>query len=97
MKGRTPRLEATHKKTVTPLKEQCDACGQPLWVGYHNHRTVTRLDGLWALTIVVRRCVQPECPHYHIAYRPEEEGRWALPHGEACPGGHCADRAVAVS
>jgi hypothetical protein len=31
---------------------------------------------------VVRRCVQPECPRYHVASRPEEEGRWALPHGE---------------
>jgi len=31
---------------------------------------------------VVRRCVQPECPRYHVAYRPEEEGSWALPHGE---------------
>jgi hypothetical protein len=69
MKGRTPRLEATHKKRLTPLKEQCDVCGQPLWVGYHNHRTVTRLDGLWALTIVVRRCIQPQCPRYRIAYR----------------------------
>jgi len=35
-----------------------------------------------ALTMVVRRCIQPECPRYHRAYRPEEEGRWALPHGE---------------
>jgi len=26
--------------------------------------------------------MQPECPRYHVAYRPEEEGRWALPHGE---------------
>jgi hypothetical protein len=68
--------------TLTPLKEQCEQCGQPLWVGYHGHRTVTRLDGLWKLTVVVRRCVQPECPRYHVAYRPEEEGRWALPHGE---------------
>jgi len=68
--------------TLTPLKEQCEECGQPLWVGYHAHRTVTRLDGLWKLTLVVRRCVDPECPRYHVAYRPEEEGRWALPHGE---------------
>lgn len=82
MKGRTPRLEATHKKTMTPLKEHCDLCGQPLWVGYHNHRVVTRLDGLWALRIVVRRCIEPECPRYRLAYRPEEEGGWVLPHGE---------------
>src|SRR5947208_4356130 len=71
MKGRTARAEATHALTLTPLKEQCEQCGQPLWVGYHAHRTVTRLDGLWKLTVVVRRCVQTECPRYHVAYRPE--------------------------
>ena len=79
---RPPRPEATHAKTLTPLQEHCSQCGQLLWVGYHAHRTVTRLDGLWKLTLVVRRCIQPECPRYHVAYRPEEEGGWALPHGE---------------
>lgn len=82
MRGRTPRQEATHSIRLTPLKESCEQCAQPLWVGYHGSRTVTRLDGLWKLTIVVRRCIHPECPRYHVAYRPEEEGRWALPHGE---------------
>jgi hypothetical protein len=82
MKGRTPRPEATHRIRLTPLQECCQECGQPLWVGYHSTRTITKLDGLWKLTLVVRRCVQPECPRYHVAYRPEEEGRWALPHGE---------------
>jgi hypothetical protein len=43
MKGRTTRAEATHAMTLIPLKEQCEQCGQPLWVGYHAHRTVTRL------------------------------------------------------
>jgi hypothetical protein len=71
-----------HTMTLTPLKEHCEQCGNVLWVGYHAHRTVTRLDGLWKLTVVVRRCIQPECPRYHVAYRPEEEGKWALPHGE---------------
>src|SRR6266568_4751979 len=79
---RPPRPEATHAITLTPLKQSCEQCGQLLWVGYHGHRTVTKLDGLWKLTIVVRRCIQPECPRYHVAYRPEEEGGWALPHGE---------------
>src|SRR5713226_4987736 len=79
---RPPRPEATHAMTLTPLKESCEQCGQLLWVGYHGHRTVTKLDGLWKLTMVVRRCIQPECPRYHVAYRPEEEGGWALPHGE---------------
>ena len=32
--------------------------------------------------MVVRRCIQPKCPRHHMACRPEEEGRWALPHGE---------------
>jgi len=82
MARRTPRPEATHAMKLTPLKEHCERCGQPLQVGYHTHRTVTKLDGLWKLTIVVRRCMEPECPRYHVAYRPEEEGRWALPHGE---------------
>ena len=82
MARRTPRPQATHAITLTPWKESCEQCGQPLWVGYHGHRTVTRLDGLWKLTLVVRRCMQPACPRYHVAYRPEEEGRWALPHGE---------------
>src|SRR5258708_30230936 len=79
---RPARPEATHAITLTPWKESCEQCGQLLWVGYHSHRTVTKLDGLWKLTLVVRRCMQPECPRYHVAYRPEEEGRWALPHGE---------------
>lgn len=82
MRGRTSRQEATHSIKLTPLKESCEECGQPLWVAYHGSRTVTKLDGLWKLTIVVRRCIHPECPRYHVAYRPEEEGRWALPHGE---------------
>jgi len=82
MARRTRRPEATHEIILTPLNESCEQCGQPLWVGYHGHRTVTRLDGLWKLTIVVRRCIHPECPRYHVGYRPEEEGRWARPHGE---------------
>lgn len=82
MARRTPRLEATHEKTLTPLKERCEQCGQPLWVAYHGHRTVTTLSGLWKLTLVVRQCIGPHCPRFHQRYRPEEEGYWALPHGE---------------
>ncbi len=53
-------IEVTFIATLTPLKEFCEQCGQQLWVGYHGHRTVTKLDGLWRLTIVVRRCMQPK-------------------------------------
>lgn len=62
MRGRTPRQEATHSIKLTPLKESCEECGQPLWVAYHGSRTVTKLDGLWKLTIVVRRCIQEDVP-----------------------------------
>jgi len=34
------------------------------------------------LTLAVRRCQNPDCALYHHAYRPKEEGAWALPHGE---------------
>lgn len=45
-------------------------------------RTITTLQGICRLTLSVRRCHNPQCEWYHRPYRPEEEGRWALPHGE---------------
>ena len=67
---------------LAPQATDCPACGRRLWVGYHRHRTVVTLQGLWRLTLVIRRCQTQQCPHYHRAYPPEEEGRWVLPHGE---------------
>src|SRR5260370_7546002 len=82
MGGRGSRSAATHEQTLSPLREQCSACGQRLWMAYHHHRTVVRLDGLWRLTIRVRHCVNTTCSQYHRAYVPEEAGAWALPQGE---------------
>ncbi len=53
-----------------------------MWVSYHARRTILTLQGLCQFTLVVRRCRNQECPRYHQPYRPEEEGRLALPHGE---------------
>jgi len=53
-----------------------------MWVAYHTQRTITTLQGIYHLTLCVRRCRNQQCPRYHCPYRPEEEGRWALPHGE---------------
>jgi hypothetical protein len=53
-----------------------------MWVAYHAHRPILRLQGLCQLTVVVRRCGNASCRLYRQAYRPEEEGHWALPHGE---------------
>jgi hypothetical protein len=53
-----------------------------MWVAYHTQRTITTLQGIYRLTLNVRRCRNQQCSQYHCPYRPEEEGRWALPHGE---------------
>jgi hypothetical protein len=81
--GRTgSRPAATHEQVLTPQREDCRVCGQRLWVAYHEHRTVVRLDGLWRLTLRVRRCQNRGCAQYHRAVVPEEAGAWALPQGE---------------
>src|SRR5258707_9676465 len=82
MGRRGSRSAATHEQTLSPLREQCSACGQRLWMAYHHHRTVVRLDGLWRLTIRVRHCVNTTCSQKQRAYVPEEAGAWALPQGE---------------
>jgi hypothetical protein len=51
-------------------------------VASHAQRTLMTFQGLVHLTLVVRRCRNPECVLYHVPYRAEEEGAWALPHGE---------------
>lgn len=77
-----PRPQAETRLRLEPLSNQCRECGQPLWVAYHNFRTVATLDGLMGLRLVIRRCVNEGCELYHRPYRPEEEGAFALPKGE---------------
>lgn len=82
MGRRGSRPGATQEQTLSRVQEECRVCGQRLWVAYHHHRTVVRLDGLWRLTIRVRQCVNAACSQYHRAVVPEEAGAWALPQGE---------------
>ncbi len=82
MARRRRRPPATQQKELEPVRTRCVACGGPLWVAYHSHRTVTTLDGVIRLRLQVRRCIRPACAQYHRPYRPEEELGWALPHGE---------------
>src|SRR6266699_1492327 len=82
MARRTPRPEAKLTATLTPLRQTCEQCGKRLWVAYHSRRKVMTLNGLWQLRVVIRQCTDPSCSLYHVRYHPEEEGRWALPHGE---------------
>src|SRR6266446_8422981 len=69
-------------QTFEPLSTTCLACGKAAHIAYHTQRTITSLTGRHRLHLVVRRCISPECPRYHLPYRPEAERAWALPHGE---------------
>lgn len=81
--GRPTRVLDTETVVfLQPLSTKCLACGNTARVAYHTQRHVTTLQGHFCLQLSVRRCHQESCPRYHQPYRPEEEGRWALPYGE---------------
>jgi hypothetical protein len=82
MARKHPRPRAAIDLTLEPSQTRCWMCGGPMWVAYRNVRTISTLDGLRRLTLRIRRCERPACDRYHRAYRPEDEGAWALPHGE---------------
>jgi len=82
MARRQPRPSAPRQYALEPYQTHCLHCGHPAHVVYHSRRTIATLDGLYRLDLAVRRCQDPTCLLYHRAYRPEEEGHWALPHGE---------------
>jgi hypothetical protein len=82
MARRQARPSASQQYLLEPYQTHCAQCGGAAHVAYHSRRTVATLDGLYRLTLVVRRCEDPACALYHRAYRPEQEGHWALPHGE---------------
>jgi hypothetical protein len=53
-----------------------------MWAHYDNRRTVVTLNGVVGLELKIRRCVNAGCERHHVPYRPESEGRWALPQHE---------------
>jgi hypothetical protein len=79
MVRKAQRPEATRTEVLECIQAECPQCGKRMWNAYDNHHTVTRLDEVVHLRLKVRRCVNPDCKRYHVPYRPEEEGRWALP------------------
>src|SRR5260370_41317742 len=82
MARREARPPSQREVRLNPLYKQCVNCGEWLWVAYHAQRTLMTFRGLVRLTLVVRRCRNAECELYPLPYRAEEEGAWALPHGE---------------
>jgi hypothetical protein len=78
----TPRPCPTATQTLTPLTRHCSVCGNTMWAAYHNYRTITTLTDVLRLTLQIRRCLTPTCPRFQHPYRPEAEGRLALPKHE---------------
>jgi hypothetical protein len=75
----TPRPCPTATQTLAPLTRHCPVCGNTMWSAYHNSRTITTLTDVLRLTLKIRRCITPACPQFQHPYRPETEGRLALP------------------
>ena len=82
MVRKTPVPKANQKVVLECIHQNCLSCGQKMWSDYHNFRTIRNLSGVVRITLKVRRCSHKECEGYHQVYRPEEEGRWALPGSE---------------
>jgi hypothetical protein len=60
----------------------CLACGRRLWAANKPQRSVVTLEGLIRLRLQVRSCRNPQCPRHKVCFRPEQEGRYALPQHE---------------
>lgn len=81
--GKTAKqLTPTITHDLVPERSTCLDCGRHLRADYTNRRTLTTLAGVARLNLTVRRCRNDHCPAVRKPYRPEAEGRLALPHHE---------------
>lgn len=82
MVRRTPQPEATREEVLECIQQTCPWCGGWMWNKYDNVRRVRTLEGVVQLRLKVRRCATPQCERFCQPYRPEVEGKWALPQHE---------------
>src|SRR6516225_8671459 len=82
MARKAARPAPTLTEHLSPLTQECPACGRRLWADYRNRRTVATLGGRVRLTLDIRRCHHPDCPRHRQPYRPAAAGRYALPQHE---------------
>jgi hypothetical protein len=75
-------LDPTITHDLTPERTTCLDCGRPLRADYTNRRTLATLAGVTRLNLTIRRCRNEQCPAVRTPYRPEAEGRFALPRHE---------------
>jgi hypothetical protein len=78
----TPRPQPITALMLRSLAHHGALCGEPMWAAYHHSRTLTTLPTGLRLTLQIRRCANPTWPQVGKPYRPEEEGRLALPKHE---------------
>jgi hypothetical protein len=81
-KPRRRRPQPDQAIYVAPVLRDCPECQGRTSADYHNFRTVTTLDGTLRLTLLIRRCSNPDCPRFQKPYRPEAEPHFALPYYE---------------
>src|SRR5262249_31206984 len=72
----------TARQELTTALTTCPGCSGPLYPDYYARRTLTTLAGVVRLRLQARRCHRYGCPLHRRPYRPEAEGRLALPHHE---------------
>src|SRR3954465_14283089 len=82
MPRRSARPPADRTLELPTHARACTACAGPLWSAAMAQRTVVTLEGLLRLRLQIRSCRNPECPRHRVCLRPEQEGRFALPHHE---------------
>jgi hypothetical protein len=75
----TPRPEPALTKNLHPVRINCPSCGHRMRADYTNRRTIATLAGLTRLNLTIRRCRHLGCDAVRRPYRPEAEGRYALP------------------
>lgn len=78
----TSRPKASKEKTLYTRRKHCPSCGKTMWSAYVSRRTVSTLEGVYRIRLHVRRCQNRRCCQYHKPFRPEAEGRIALPQHE---------------
>jgi hypothetical protein len=82
MSRKTRRPQATSQSSLGVVTTACPGCGRRLSIDYYNRRTLTTLQGVARFRLQIRRCHNFTCPLYRRPFRPEAEGRLALPHHE---------------
>ncbi len=79
MARKNPVLTATNSLVLECLQQKCPSCNRHMWGDYSDSRTVRTLKEVIKLKLKVKRCPNKDCDRYHKPYRPEEEGKYALP------------------